>query len=253
MSFYFCNICQVSYLDDYRDLDNHIFDIYQIDVNFSISMKRKRYDNSMKHATLNVYEIKSLSNDYATFQDRLFNEKSNTFICADIESEVSFINESLLSQSINLFDRLVSTSLVTVRDIFDERIVDKQIYILIHVKSRDDIKTIEATSYITKEIKIEVVLDMNVLEKSQNKITLYLHTKKMQLRSSHILLDFTSSRTMLVSLNVAITALRSCMRATTNKTTKKTIKFAEISEQTISLSVKPIIISVANNSLLNAN
>ena len=120
-------------------------------------------------------------NDYTTFQGRLFdnNEKEKS-VCADIEFEVSFMNESLLSQGINLFDRLISTPLVTVRDISDERIVDKQIHFLIHVKSSEDItKTIETTSYITKSIKAEIILDMNVLEKSQNKITLYQYTKKM--------------------------------------------------------------------------
>ena len=45
MSPYSCNIYRVSYLDDYRDLDNHMFDIHQIDVNSSTSMKRKRYVN----------------------------------------------------------------------------------------------------------------------------------------------------------------------------------------------------------------
>ena len=80
MSLYSCNICQINYLDDYRDLDNHMFDIYQIDINSNASMKRKRYVNWIKHATLNVYEIKTFSNDYATFQSRLFNNESNIFI-----------------------------------------------------------------------------------------------------------------------------------------------------------------------------
>ena len=141
----------------------------------------------MKHTVLNVYEIKVSSNDYVTFQKKLFDNEKETSVCADIEFEVSFINESLLPQDINLFDRLISTPLVTVRGISDERIVDKQIHLPIHIKSSDDVtKTIEATLYVFKDIKAEVILDMNVLEKPQNKITLHLHTKKMQLRSSHV-------------------------------------------------------------------
>ena len=225
-------------------------------------MKRKRYVNWMKHATLNVYEIKSLSNNYITFQARLFNNNSETnesSICANIEFEVSFMNESLLSQSINLFGRLISTPLVTIRDISEERIVDKQIQLSIHVTDSDDIaKTIETTLYVIKSIKAEVILEINILEKSQNKITLHLHTKKMQLRSSHVSLNFTSSETILVSFNVAITVLRSCIR--TIKTIKKTIKFAKMSEKETFSSVKLIIISrvsqykiAARNALLNAN
>ena len=175
---------------------------------------------------------------------------------------MSFMNESLLSQSINLFDRLISISLVTVRDIFDERIVDKQIHLLIHVKSSDDItKTIETTSYVTKSIKIKVILDINVLEKSQNKITLHLHTKKMQLRSSHVSLNFTSSRTISVSFNVAIVALKSCLKTSTTKQRfKKTIKFAKMSKKKTISSVKLDSISqishremTANSVLSNAN
>ena len=261
MSLYFCNICQINYLDDYRDLDNHMYDIHQIDINSNAFIKRKRYVNWIKHAVLNVYEIKVSSNDYITFQEKLFdNEAKEIFVCADIEFEVSFMNESLLSQDINLFEPLIFTLLVTIRDISDERIVDKQIHLFIHVKSSDDVKIIEITSYVAKRIKVRVILVINVLEKSQNKITWYLHTKKMQMRSSHVPLNFMSSETMLVSFNVAITALRSHMKATTSQTTKKTIKFAKISEKTILLSVKLITISglshrerIANNELLNAN
>ena len=109
-------------------------------------------------------------------------------------------------------------SLVIVRDIFDERIVDKQIHLLIHVKSSDDVsKTIETTSYIIKNIKTEVILNINILEKSQNMITLHLHTKKMQLRSSHVSLNFTLSETIFVSFNVAIVALKSCLKTLTIK------------------------------------
>ena len=223
MLFYSCNICQVNYSEDYRGLDNHMFDIHQIDINSNAVMERKRYVNWMEHVVLNVYEIKIFSNDYATFQSRLLNNNANKiFICANIESEVSFMNESLLSQGINLFGRLILISLVTVRGIFDERIVDKQIYLSIHITGSDDIaKTIETTPYITKGIKAGVILDMDVLGKSQNKITLHLHTKKMQLRSSHVLLDFTSSGTVPVSFDVAIIALRSCIRAKTSKRRRK--------------------------------
>ena len=262
MSLYFCNICQVNYLDDYRGLDNHIFDIHQIDINSNTSMKRKRYFNWIEHATLNIYEIKTLSNDYATLQSRLFNNESNIFICADTGFEVSFMNESLLSQDINLFERLIFTSLVTIRDISDERIVDKQIHLSIYVTGSDDItKTIEATSYVTKRIKVEVMLDMNILEKFQNKITLHLHTKKMQLRSSHVSLKFTSSETMSVSFNVAIVVCKSCLKTSTTKQRfKKTIKFAKMSQKKTFSSVKLDRISqishremTANSVLSNAN
>ena len=58
----------------------------------------------MKHATLNVYEIKTSFNEYVIFKKK-FNEQSEAIvICADIDFNTSFINESLLSKEINLYE-----------------------------------------------------------------------------------------------------------------------------------------------------
>ena len=56
----------------------------------------------MKHVALHVIIIKfsSSNREYITIQERLFeNTNDETSICIDIESDVSFIDESLLSQN----------------------------------------------------------------------------------------------------------------------------------------------------------
>ena len=53
-----CNICQFTYQDDYKGLDNHMFDMHQIDIRAPTSLATKSYKNWMEHAALNVYRIK---------------------------------------------------------------------------------------------------------------------------------------------------------------------------------------------------
>jgi len=54
---------------------------------------------------------------------------------------------------------------IIVQDIVNKKIVDKRIYLLIYIVDINKI-IFEARLYITKNIKIEVVLDNNVLEVS---------------------------------------------------------------------------------------
>ena len=57
----------------------------------------------MKHAALNVYEIKTSFNKYVIFKKK-FNKQSEVIvICADIDFDINFINESLLSKEVHLY------------------------------------------------------------------------------------------------------------------------------------------------------
>lgn len=97
---YFCNICQINYPNDYTSLDNHMFDIHQIDIRASTSKKHKRYINWMEHAALNVFEINSSINEYATFDAQLKHDSDNIIsVCADTGSATTFMNEDLLPKS----------------------------------------------------------------------------------------------------------------------------------------------------------
>ena len=71
LSSYSCNICAVSYFEDYTGLDNYMFDVHQIDIRSNTSKEHKRYVNWMEHAALNVYEIKTSSNGYVIFKGKL--------------------------------------------------------------------------------------------------------------------------------------------------------------------------------------
>ena len=62
---------------------------------------------------------------------------------------------------------------ITVRDIADERIVDKQMNIPLFVTATDDtMKRIKTKVYVNKEIKVDVILDMNELDKIEDDIAL---------------------------------------------------------------------------------
>ena len=84
----------------------------------------------MKHVALHIIIIKaSFSNrDYVIIQKRIFKNFiiNNTAICINIESEVNFINESFLFFN-NFYERLKNCASITVRDINDERIIDRQL------------------------------------------------------------------------------------------------------------------------------
>ena len=67
----------MTYNDDYTSLDNHIFNFHQIDIHASINIAKKRYINKIKHVAFNVYNINSSKQDYATFRERLDDEKKN--------------------------------------------------------------------------------------------------------------------------------------------------------------------------------
>lgn len=232
---YSCNICEVVYPEDYVGLNNHMFDAHQIDIRSNQSKGRKQYVNWMEHAALNVYEIKSPPNGYATFKAALYNDPAEqtepTTICADSGSGTSFMDESLLPKG-NLFGRLDTVPPVTVRGIAGEKIVDKRMHLPIHVIGAKGV-VLEARPYVTKGIKAGVILGNDVLGLPQNKISLHLHNKRMQIGSIQVPIEFTSPKTSPVSFHIAsVTAvgtLKSCIKSITECSTqniKKTVSFA---------------------------
>ena len=81
----------------------------------------------MKHVVLYVIIIKSSSSnrEYVTIQNRLFeNVDDETSKYIDIDSNVNFIDESFLSQN-NFWNRLKNCISIIVKNIIDEKIVDK--------------------------------------------------------------------------------------------------------------------------------
>ena len=87
----------------------------------------------MKHATLNVYKIKTSLNEYVIFKKK-FNEQSKVIvICADIDFDINFINEFLLLKEINLYEQLNIVSSIIARDVFNEKIIDKRMYLIIQL------------------------------------------------------------------------------------------------------------------------
>jgi len=132
--------------------------------------------------TLNIYKIKTSSNKYAIFKTILFQDDQEFIIVyANTKLSTSFINEFLLSKD-NLYERLDIVSLVIVQDIVDKKIIDKRMHLFIYVIGVNEV-VLEARSYVTKDIKTSIILDNDVLEMSKNKISLHLHSKRMQIDS----------------------------------------------------------------------
>jgi len=90
------------------------------------------------------------------------------------------MNELLLSKDTNLYKRLETMLSIIVRDIVNKKIVKKRIYLFIYVVDIDEV-VLQARSYVTKSIKVDVILGNDVLELLQNRINLYLYSKQMQI------------------------------------------------------------------------
>ena len=260
MTFMFCNICKKSYInnDDRTRLNNHMQKVHDIDTKSKQSIDQKRYINWMKHAILHVVTIRESSpeREYVTIQTRLYDEiNENISICIDTESSVNFIDKSLLSES-NLWNRLHNCHSITMRNIADERIVDQQMNISLYVIAIDDtMKRIETKIYVSKSIKVDVILNMNELDKIEDDIILWLDRKKMQLDHCHVIINFTSrdSQFVIFFANATpksdYTDFKSCLKSFDDKSSKKSMRFAKKMSH---LSYKSICISESSLQIKSA-
>jgi hypothetical protein len=81
----------------------------------------------------------------------------------------------LLSKN-NLYKCLDIILSIIVQNIVNKKIVNKQIYLSIYIIEVNKI-VLEVCFYIIKDIKINIILDNNILEISLNKISFYLYSK----------------------------------------------------------------------------
>ena len=251
MTSLFCNMCKKSYVnnDDRVRLNNHMFNIHDVDIKSNQTMNRKRYINWMKHAALHVVTIRESSSkrEYVIIQTRLYDENNEEIsICIDTDFSVNFIDETLLSED-NLWSRLHNCHSIIVRDIANERIVDKQMNIFLYITTIDEsLKRLEVKTYVNKDIQADVIFDMNKLKKIENDIVIWLDKKKMQLNNCHVTINFTSrdSQSVIFFANATsrsdYTDRESCIKSFDDKCSKKSVRFAEI---TIKISYKSILFS----------
>ena len=103
----------------------------------------------------------------------MFNEKNDKIaIYIDINSRVNFIDKLLLFSS-NLYSRIRNCKFIIVRDIVEERIVDRQIDFSIYIRAiNETIKFFNTYIYISKSIEIDVILNINKLSYIKNNIAL---------------------------------------------------------------------------------
>ncbi len=76
----------------------------------------------------------------------------------------------------NLYKCLDIILSIIVQNIVNKKIVNKQIYLSIYIIEVNKI-VLEVCFYIIKDIKINIILDNNILEISLNKISFYLYSK----------------------------------------------------------------------------
>jgi len=101
----------------------------------------------------------------------------------------------------NLYERLDIVSLVIVQDIVNKKIINKRMHLSIYVIDVNEV-VLEARSYITKDIKIDIILDNDVLEMFKNKISLHLHNKRMQINNVQVSIKFILSKASSISFHV---------------------------------------------------
>ncbi len=101
----------------------------------------------------------------------------------------------------NLYERLNIVSLVIVQDIVNKKIINKRMHLSIYVIDVNEV-VLEARSYITKDIKIDIILDNDVLEMFKNKISLHLHNKRMQINNVQVSIKFILSKASSISFHV---------------------------------------------------
>jgi len=95
----------------------------------------------------------------------------------------------------NLYKRLDIFLLVIVQDIASKKIVNKQMYLSIYIIDVNKV-VLKARSYVTKDIKIDIILGNNVLEMSKNKINLHLYSKQIQINNVQISIKFISLKVL---------------------------------------------------------
>ena len=213
-----------------------MFNIYNIDIKSNQTMNRKRYINRMKHAILHVIIIRESSSkrEYVTIQTRLYDESNEKIsVCIDIDFNVNFIDEFLLSED-NFWSRLHNCHSIIVRNIANERIVDKQMNIFLYITTIDEsLKRLEIKTYVNKNIQTDVIFDLNELKKIENDIVIWLDRKKMQLNNCHVTINFTSRNSQFVAFFANTTSkndytdFRSCFKSFNDKDSKKSIRFAK--------------------------
>jgi 2C-methyl-D-erythritol 2,4-cyclodiphosphate synthase len=108
-----------------------------------------------------------------------------------------------LSKS-KLYKHLDIVLLVIVQDIINKKIVDKQRYLSIYIIDVNKV-VLETRSYIIKNIKINIILDNNVLKITKNKISLYLYSKQIQINNIQIFIKFILSKVL--SINFYVTSI----------------------------------------------
>ena len=127
---------------------------------------------------MNIYKIKISKKKYIIFNIKIDNFIKNFIaIYANIDFKINFINKFLLFKNINLYNRLIIIFLIIIYEIIDDKIYDKYIYIRVDFININEIfKTI---LYIIKKIKINVILNNDIIFKKINQIFLYLIKKIM--------------------------------------------------------------------------
>lgn len=189
-----CNICYQGFTN-YTDVDVHMMELHGIDTQSSTQKAQRIYANWLEHAALHVVIIRPPPENrgYATVQSRLYSEDGlHQDCCIDTGSSATFIDESLLPKE-NLFDRLHKTPPITVRGISGERVVDKKMMVSIFLTGTDGtILRIDASAYVTKGIKAGIILGMDELGRPEDDIALWLGRKMMQMKGTHIPINFTA-------------------------------------------------------------
>ena len=123
----------------------------------------------MKHADAYIYNfVSTISFEYVNVKVSVFNY--NLTACLDIDDEVTFMNRSLLLINTNLYDIVHCTQSIIVIEITSKQITDE--YMKRKVQLRSDKKiTLHIKIYLINRFQLELIIDMNTLERDDIDLT----------------------------------------------------------------------------------
>ena len=73
------------------------------------------------------------------------------------------MNEFLLLKEVNLYEQLNIVSSIIARNMFDEKIIDKRMHLIIQLIDFKYV-TFQIKSYVIKDIKVDLILNNDVLK-----------------------------------------------------------------------------------------
>ena len=189
LAFFICQqtSCFQSF-DNAIELKDHVLNYHDVDTR-SIEFKyRVREINYIQHAENHVYNFfSSFFMKYVMIQISFFDKDFTS--CLNIDENVFFCDRKLLSQSQNHYDLVHDIKFITIIEVADMQVLDEYIEQKMFLKLDKILVFIKI--YLINDFQLELIIDMNVLNK--NDIDFLFSRQTLKIEDIEISLRYTSS------------------------------------------------------------